>query len=1222
MREPLSALPSLAYPVHNPHGLTLNTDYLTDLRRGLERANLYHHDDSWASALTEEDDDGPQHQPNDDGPQPAPCRNLSLTGGLNVGLRCFSGAIQFLGFDDRGHHPAWWGNNFSFVPPLWNDFPKRNRRSQPGAHHIGDVTLRLQPASKSNFSDVAFYSSSRGGDAVNVTTLSPSDALWPPSTNRIIEAVDLTPTLLAPGQVDTRYPLGGLHVVRSFEDPADAAGGLVMRFTLSVDANASEGVAVRGLGLSMVSDNTWGGLNTTQVAAGLSFMDPHIGRDQSWHTWSRADGSRTLVAMPYSDEHSHGAPMEAYRPVFEDAGWTQAGTYEWVIHSAGWADEWAVQRQTPLNSFQDPPGPWPNPKSPWPSWHLNETIFIPDKEHTRQWHQPTSLVLQPGESRAYAIRLALADAGPQSRDELLLAAGHVAYHAVPGYVLAPDMRAGGAPRLLLELPKGGHMRLVNATSSNPHAVEILSVGTVGSSAAEVTLTARAAGRARIELTFSDGTIGTAHYIVVGAKSLREHVSNYGRFAVETAWLPHDYPDPFARGSSIVPWDREDHRHVMQDGRTFVVGLSDDAGGAAHLGLAAKNAYAPSAREIAALEEYVNSTLFGEKPPDSCGGECASPHFSLQSLDSLRIRMTVFYYHYTPDYHTALQVNVSGHDEYYTELDKCYIGPSWCGFNAITNMSKPDWAPADYRQYNFPHTIAVYYSLYLAARNLDQMPTARPWAFYLRQAADTLLSLGCCQGPPGGSNLSTAYECHCVPTVGLMDGTVFREVLLALHAEAAYEAEQQHGVPADAPPEHASPPPPTPYEYRRGALTAGNDRPGSPLANVTLEEAMSTCTADDGCAGLTYHSGEPHPSEVLAKVYLKSMTSGNTDANWSTYVKPHPPKPPRPAHTWSFYHDVVRGMMHNRTVGPWAGKVPWNDQDAPYGSEFNWDTTGQEEVGVWGAFFNASSTDPLKGELQQRAVSSILAFMPSTPNFGYHGSAGGWGDFSNNGKWMVRGGWEREGGHYRAGLNAIPLAERYRSHPDELYLLETALGGITGVLANIDAHGAPSMAFHLYPFMLEYDPYSGDHGLGFFGHAMNVGAYVARSPKLGWLCYLCALSPPQPADGASYAIASVLDSFRKRAYVGPVGLWLVLQTGQLLSLTVHPANRTMDARIGPDADGGTWLASKVRVQLDAPAFATGRRTAHGFTVSGAKRVRDAFELDATGSEVRVQIKWAE
>ena len=223
--------------------------------------------------------------------------------------------------------------------------------------------------------------------------------------------------------------------------------------------------------------------------------------------------------------------------------------------------------------------------------------------------------------------------------------------------------------------------------------------------------------------------------------------------------------------------------------------------------------------------------------------------------------------------------------------------------------------------------------------------------------------------------------------------------------------------------------------------------------------------------------------------------------------------------------------------------------------------------------------------------------------------------------MIRGGWEREGGHYRAGLNSIPLIERYRSHPDDLYLLETALGGITGVLANIDQDGAPSMAFHLYPFMLAYDPYSGDHGLGFFGHAMNVGAYVARSPTLGWLCYLCALSPPQPAPAASYAITSLLDSFRKRAYVGPIGLWLVLQTGQLIALQVHPANRTIDAVVGPDAaHEGKWLASKVRVQLSAPAHATGRRTAHGFAVSGAALVRDAFEVAAVDSEVRVRITW--
>ena len=149
-------------------------------------------------------------------------------------------------------------------------------------------------------------------------------------------------------------------------------------------------------------------------------MDPHIGLDQSFHTWARADGSRTLLASPYVDEpadgvggfgggNSSGCPMEAYRPIFEDAGWTQAGTFEWTIHSAGWATEWARQTQAPIRGFQDPTAPWPHPKSPWPSWHLDETVSPPDPSHARQWHAPSSLVLMPGESKTYALRFALDD---------------------------------------------------------------------------------------------------------------------------------------------------------------------------------------------------------------------------------------------------------------------------------------------------------------------------------------------------------------------------------------------------------------------------------------------------------------------------------------------------------------------------------------------------------------------------------------------------------------------------------------------------------------------------------------------------------------------------------------------------------------------------------------------------------------------------------------------
>ena len=180
-----------------------------------------------------------------------------------------------------------------------------------------------------------------------------------------------------------------------------------------------------------------------------------------------------------------------------------------------------------------------------------------------------------------------------------------------------------------------------------------------------------------------------------------------------------------------------------------------------LGLSIKNAFAPVGLELARLDEYVHQTLLGLKK----GRQYATPHFSLQDPASLRIRMTTYYYHYTPDYHTALQFDYPGQPSYYTELDKCTIGPSWCAFNSFTNQTRPGWHPADYRQYNFPHQTAVYYSLYLAARNLDRLspPLSKSWQWYMDMAARTLLSLGCCAGPDGAP--ADAWQCRCVPAVG-------------------------------------------------------------------------------------------------------------------------------------------------------------------------------------------------------------------------------------------------------------------------------------------------------------------------------------------------------------------------------------------------------------------------------------------------------------------------
>lgn len=60
----------------------------------------------------------------------------------------------------------------------------------------------------------------------------------------------------------------------------------------------------------------------------------------------------------------------------------------------------------------------------------------------------------------------------------------------------------------------------------------------------------------------------------------------------------------------------------------------------------------------------------------------------------------------------------------------------------------------------------------------------------------------------------------------------------------------------------------------------------------------------------------------------------------------------------------------------------------------------------------------------------------------------------------------------AGLNAIPLLEEYRRWPtpDNVILLQTAVGAMLGQLTNIDEQGQASMGFHGDPALMQHDPY--------------------------------------------------------------------------------------------------------------------------------------------------------
>ena len=69
----------------------------------------------------------------------------------------------------------------------------------------------------------------------------------------------------------------------------------------------------------------------------------------------------------------------------------------------------------------------------------------------------------------------------------------------------------------------------------------------------------------MQITFTDGSQLAVHYFVV--PELRQHVATFGDFQARRAYLgPEEGRDPFGRAHSIMPWDREEQRHVLQDPR--------------------------------------------------------------------------------------------------------------------------------------------------------------------------------------------------------------------------------------------------------------------------------------------------------------------------------------------------------------------------------------------------------------------------------------------------------------------------------------------------------------------------------------------------------------------------------------------------------------------------------------------------------------------------------
>jgi hypothetical protein len=251
---------------------------------------------------------------------------------------------------------------------------------------------------------------------------------------------------------------------------------------------------------------------------------------------------------------------------------------------------------------------------------------------------------------------------------------------------------------------------------------------------------------------------------------------------------------------------------------------------------------------------------------------------------------------------------------------------------------------------------------------------------------------------------------------------------------------------------------------------------------------------------------------------------------------------------------------------------WKVEAYPFGSEMPWDSTGQEEVYAWMKHFGYQD----KAEV---TLNAILGYDPTIPHWGYNGSARRYWDFIFAGKERRL---ERQLHHYGSSLNAIPLLNEYREHPDDIYLLRVGYGGTMGVLANIDQEGFLAPAFHAFPDRLKPDGISGDNGPNLFGHAWNTATYIVKDPEFGWLSF----GGNTRVEGDLVRVTP-LDSFRTRVYVASPGVWLTLDAGNFAVIELNSRTGSIRAGLSPATD---YLRA-ARLHIEQPTKGGGSTDYH-------------------------------
>ncbi|GAB1321049.1 hypothetical protein MFIFM68171_11259 [Madurella fahalii] len=277
---------------------------------------------------------------------------------------------------------------------------------------------------------------------------------------------------------------------------------------------------------------------------------------------------------------------------------------------------------------------------------------------------------------------------------------------------------------------------------------------------------------------------------------------------------------------------------------------------------------------------------------------------------------------------------------------------------------------------------------------------------------------------------------------------------------------------------------------------------------------------------------------------------------------------------------------------------WDAAAVPFGSEMAWDSTGQEGVYYWSRYFGYNAT-------ATKTLNTVLGYDPTVPHWGWNGNARRYWDNVYGGKLRRI---ERQIHHYGSALNALVLLSAFRSDPSDSYLLRVGYGGMTGALSNINQEGFASASFHSWPDTLRWDGYSGDYGPGFVGLALGSGTYLVEDVEAdGLLVYGGNLTT---TGGVSTVYTQ--DAFRRRAFVGPLGLLVTIDAGVILDFTYRAADRAVSLTLS-QLERGPKAASSV-VWLETTA-GTGKFTV---TTPGLAQTRLGWQVPLDTVPVTIDI----